>query len=249
MPRHACVKMIEANNAPALVKHVALIMDGNGRWAKKRGLPRSAGHRAGALALRKLVKDAVALGIPVMTVYAFSTENWARPAAEVNAIFSLLLEFFQTNLNEVVQGGVRIRFIGDLAALPLECAQACRRAEAETAHLEKMTLNIAMNYGGRAEIVKAARELAALARDGALDPAAIDEKVFSQHLYTAGQPDVDILIRTGGENRLSGFLLYQCQYAEIFVTETLWPDFEIEQLKKILREFAARDRRFGTIKP
>lgn len=240
--------MTETKGILTTPRHVAFVMDGNGRWAKKRGLARSAGHRAGALTLKKLIKDSSDLGIAVMTVYAFSTENWSRPAAEVNAIFSLLVEFFKTNLNEIIQGGVRVRFLGDIAALPSECRRACVQTEEKTAFLTKMTLNIALNYGGRAEVVKAARELARLAKDGLLEPDDITEQTISEHLYTAGQPDVDLIIRTGGENRLSGFLLYQSQYAELFVTDTLWPDFDIGQFKEILRAFSLRERRFGNVR-
>jgi len=241
--------MTENLNQLVLPKHVAFVMDGNGRWAKQRGLARSAGHRAGALALKKLIQDTGKLGIPVMTVYAFSTENWSRPEAEVNALFSLLLEFFQTQLNELIQSSVRVRFIGDISALPEACVRACRQTEEKTKDFDRLTINVALNYGGRAEIVKAARELAFLRQSCAVDPASIDEKMISDHLYTAGQPDVDLLIRTGGEHRLSGFLLYQCQYAEFFVSNTLWPDYGIDEFMKILGEFSARDRRFGNVKP
>lgn len=223
-------------NLPA---HVAVIMDGNGRWAEARNLPRTAGHRAGADAVRKVVEECARLGISVLTLYAFSSENWARPKTEISALFSLLVEFLGKETGRLVEQGIRLMVIGDIDGLPVACRVALGHAMAKTANGGRMTLNLALNYGGRAEIVRAARTLAALGPDE------ITEEKFSQCLYTAGQPDPDLLIRTSGEQRLSNFLLWQCAYSEMYFTPVYWPDFDAARLHEALEDYAGRKRRFG----
>lgn len=201
--------------APArLPRHVAIIMDGNGRWAKKRGVPRALGHRRGVEALRDIIRESSDLGIAVLSLYAFSTENWSRSSEEVGALMGLVLEFFRREIDELDRNGVCIRILGDVAGLPAPQRDAVRSAMARTARNEGLRLNIALNYGGRAELVRAARTLAAAVRRGELAPEDIDEERLAAALDTAGQPDVDLMIRTSGEMRVSNFLLYQSAYAE-----------------------------------
>jgi len=228
-------------------RHIALIMDGNGRWAKERGLPRTAGHRAGAEALGKLVRDVLPWGVEVLTVYAFSTENWRRSKDEVDAIFGLIRPFFEKYLADIVKHGIALRFLGDLTRLPADVQQMCETCMRQTAANNRLTVNIALNYGGRAELVRAARLLAEKAQKGELDPARIDETTISDHLYTCGQPDVDLIIRTAGETRLSGFLLYQSSYAEFLVSDRYWPDFDADELARLLDRFKKTERRYGAV--
>jgi len=227
-----------------LPRHVAIIMDGNGRWAAKRGLPRPARHHAGTEALREVIRECDALGIEALTIYAFSTENWARPEDEVGALMGLLLRFFNSEIDELHRKNVRIRIIGDVDGLPAPQRDAVTNAMARTAANTGLKLNIALNYGGREELLRAARALARKAKDGA-DPASFTDRDLCECLYTAGLPDVDLVIRTSGEQRLSNFLPYQTAYAEMVFNGVLWPDYTVEQLHHDLREYASRDRRFG----
>lgn len=229
-------------------RHVAIIMDGNGRWATKRGLPRSVGHRAGMEALRDLITASSELGIEALTLYAFSTENWKRPRDEVGTLFSLVVEYFNREISELHENGVRIRILGDISCVPQKARAALMRAEDITHDNSGLKLNLAINYGARAELVRAAKALAEDVSNGGMAPDAIDEAAVSSRLYTSGQPDVDLLIRTGGEMRLSNFLLYQSAYAELLFTDTLFPDFDKAHYLDAIREFQGRSRRFGAIK-
>ena len=228
-----------------LPRHVAIIMDGNGRWAKQHMLQVAAGHRKGVEALRAIIRESSDLGIRVLSLFAFSTENWRRSEAEVSALMQLMLEYFRSEIDELDENNVRIRILGDKDGLPAPQREALIRAEERTGGNTGLTLCIAINYGGRQELVRAARILAARAKEGTLDPDEIDEDTLSGCLYTAGLPDVDLLIRTSGEMRLSGFLLYQSAYAEFLFPETLWPDFTLDDYHRALAAYAARDRRFG----
>lgn len=227
--------------------HVSIIMDGNGRWAAARGLDRSEGHVAGVDSLREAVTTSVRLGLDVLSVYAFSTENWRRPRHEVN----LLMHLFATTLvNEMPlfhQENVRLRFFGDLRALPEETYKVFEQGLQETADHTGMTFALAVNYGSRAEIVRAARELAKEAQEKKIDPATIDDAVFSSKLYTQGLPDPELLIRTSGERRLSNYLLWQLAYTEFYVTETYWPDFSRWDFLRAIKDFQSRARRFGGV--
>ncbi len=226
-------------------RHVAIIMDGNGRWAEQRGLPRSAGHRAGADAVSRGLAMAQEAGIEVLTLYAFSTENWKRPAAEVSALMGLLVEFLTSKMPEMQRAGVRLRTIGRTSGLPEAARTALLEAVSASAGNSKITLNLALNYGGRAEIADAAARIAADAAAGKLDPAKVDEAVFAGCLYAPDLPDPDLLIRTSGEMRLSNFLLWESAYTELYVTDCLWPDFSREEFEKALASYAGRNRRFG----
>lgn len=231
-----------------LPRHVAIIMDGNGRWALRRGLPRVAGHKAGVEALREVVKACLDWGIEVLTVYAFSTENWKRPHAEVEALMRLLVEYLEREVEELHRQGVQIRAIGRLHELPSEAQRELHRAMEYTAGNKRLILNLALNYGGRAELVDACCALAQDVLRGKLALKDISEEVLSNHLYTSGLPDPDLLIRAAGEMRLSNFLLWQSAYTELWVTSTLWPDFRREDLLAALQDYARRERRFGGLK-
>ena len=232
-----------AAGLPALPGHIAVIMDGNGRWAKARGLPRLAGHRAGTDALRRVIEACVELGVPMLTIYAFSTENWKRPAYEVRGLMFLLEEVIERQLDELHANGVRIRHIGWMDNVPAHLATAIERAVARTAGNRRLELNVAFNYGSRAELVRAVRQIIA---EG-IAPEAVDETAIADHLETRGLPDPDLIIRTSGEMRLSNFLLWQSAYAEIYCTDTFWPDFDRDTLIKALAEYAKRERRYGRI--
>ncbi|MER8884922.1 isoprenyl transferase [Mesorhizobium sp. M0816] len=225
--------------------HVAIIMDGNGRWAKARGLPRLAGHRAGVEALRKTVRAAPGLGISFLTVYAFSSENWSRPKSEVSDLMGLLKLFIRRDLADLHQSGVRIRVIGDRAGLQPDIRGLLEEAETLTLSNEALTLVIAFNYGGRDEIVRTARKLAAAAARGEIESEAITADSFASSLDTEGIPDPELVIRTSGELRLSNFLLWQAAYSELVFLPCYWPDFSREHLSDALRDFAGRERRFG----
>ncbi|MDR1210396.1 MAG: di-trans,poly-cis-decaprenylcistransferase [Clostridiales bacterium] len=229
-----------------LPRHVAIIMDGNGRWAKKRFSPRKAGHAAGAQALRRLVERMDKLGFERLTVFAFSTENWKRSDEEVYDIMNLLRDYIRQYAEDADGSAVSIGFIGDLSRLDEDLRSKIHELRLMTKNHPGMKLTIAVNYGGRDDIVRAAKAFAADAADGRADPAALDEAVFSAYLDTAGSPDPDLLIRTSGEMRLSNFLLWQCAYSEIYVTDRLWPDFTIDDMMEAAREFQKRDRRFGS---
>ena len=232
----------------ALPKHVAIIMDGNGRWAKKRGLPRYAGHVTGARVFRTIVKHCEKRGIHTLTVYAFSTENWKRPKEEVDAIMNLLREYLKESLADFQKENIRTRFLGDRAPLAEDIRQLMTKAETSTAHKTGMNLNIALNYGGRHELTAAVKQIAEQVKAGVLQPEAIDEDTIGQNLYTAGQPDPDVIIRPSGEHRLSNYLIWQAAYAEyVFMDDILWPDFTTDDLDAALVEYARRNRRFGGI--
>ncbi len=237
---------IDAKNR---VRHVAIIMDGNGRWAKSRELPRSAGHRAGVDAARRAVEAARDLGIECLTLYSFSTENWRRPAGEIRDLMGLLREFIGEDLPTLKENGVRVEIIGDEQNLDRDLRLLVSRAHRETRQNNKFLLQIAFNYGGRDEIVRAAKAIAKQAATGALDPDAIDEGVFAQRLDTAGAPDPDLVIRTSGEKRISNFLLWQAAYAEYIFLDVLWPDFSEKSLAEALAEYHRRDRRYGGVTP
>lgn len=225
--------------------HVAIIMDGNGRWAKARGLPRLAGHRAGVEALRNTVRAAPGLGISYLTVYAFSSENWSRPKSEVSDLMGLLKLFIRRDLAELHQAGVRVRIVGDRTGLQPDIKALLDEAETLTAANEALTLVIAFNYGGRDEIVRAARKLALAVARGDIEADAITAELFSDSLDTADIPDPELVIRTSGELRLSNFLLWQAAYSELVFLPCFWPDFNEAHLADALRAFAGRDRRFG----
>jgi undecaprenyl diphosphate synthase len=228
-------------------RHVGIIMDGNGRWANRRGQPRTAGHRAGVEAVREVVKAAPDLGIEVLTLYAFSTENWKRPRVEVEFIMALLVEYCRREAQSLHENGVRLKAIGRIDQLPDLQREEIRRAEELTRGNQRLTLNIAINYGGRAELVDAMRALALDVEAGELRADQIDEEAISRHLYTGGMPDVDLVIRTGGDMRLSNFLLWQAHYSELWVTGTVWPEFGREHLEQAVQEFGCRERRFGGV--
>lgn len=230
-----------ANEFGNLPRHIAIIMDGNGRWAQKRGLSRSEGHKAGAAAVREVTRHCRELGVSALTLYAFSRENWNRPKTEIAALFSLLLDFLGSETRELAEKEISLHVLGDMDGLPAPQRTALRRSMEKTAAGGKMRLNLALNYGGRAEIVQATRKIL----EAKLDPAQVDEEVFASYLYTAGQPDPDLLIRTSGELRLSNFLLYQCAYSELYFTPALWPDFTAAELDKAIAAYAGRARRFG----
>ena len=228
-----------------LPRHVAIIMDGNGRWAKAHKLQVALGHRKGAEVLHDIVRESSNLGIEALSMYAFSTENWRRSPQEVEALMELLLEYFTSQIDELDEKNVRIRILGDKDGMPPPQRQALINAETRTQTNTGLRLNVAINYGGRAELVRAARSLAEKAVRGEIAPGGITEEMLADELYTAGLPDVDLLIRTSGEMRLSNFLLYQCAYAEMTFPTVLWPDFSLEDYYSALRAFGARDRRFG----
>jgi undecaprenyl diphosphate synthase len=227
--------------------HVAIIMDGNGRWAKARGLPRVAGHRRGADAVRRVVRGAGELGIPVLTLFAFSTENWTRPADEVKDLMGLLRHYLRSELEELSRNGARLRIIGDRGGLASDIVRDIVDAESMTRGNSRIDVNICINYGARGEIIQATRRLAERVAAGELQPDAIDESRFERELLTAGVPDPDLLIRTSGEQRISNFLLWQCAYAELVFVDTLWPDFGKEHLERAMAEFRRRERRYGGI--
>ncbi|MBE6404855.1 MAG: di-trans,poly-cis-decaprenylcistransferase [Lentisphaerae bacterium] len=227
------------------VKHVAIIMDGNGRWAKKHDLPRVEGHKKGADTVEDLLTYIYKYGVKYLTLYAFSTENWKRSEEEVNALMSLLSFFLQDKKQKMLDNKIRLRVTGRIDGLPEEVANSLREVMAETAKNYEYTLILALNYGGRAEIVDAAKKFAEECITGKISPESLDESIFKQYLYLPDVPDPELMIRTSGELRLSNFLLWELSYSEIFVTDTLWPDFSEEEFRRILENFGKRDRRFG----
>jgi len=245
--RSAMSLAIAVSDPPAEPRHVAIIMDGNGRWAKARGLPRSAGHRRGVEALREVVRGAGELGIRYLTLFGFSTENWNRPRDEVDFLMGLLRHYLRTELDTLAREGARLRVVGDRGRLPADIPRLIADAERETLSNVRLNVTIALDYGGRADIVAAARRLAEAAKSGLCDPAEIDESVFSGHLATAGIPDPDVLIRTSGEQRISNFLLWQSAYAELIFTDVMWPDFSRDHLAAAIAEFRRRERRYGSV--
>jgi len=238
-------KDIELDKKAAIPLHIAIIMDGNGRWAKRRGLPRSAGHREGANTLKRIVRASDELGIKYLTAYAFSTENWSRPKEEVDELMSLLLEFLRNADNELAGKNVRIMVIGEAEGLSDEIRREINRITEKTKSNTGLTLLLALNYGSRREIIRAAEKISRDVKKGVLDPDEIDEKLFSDYLYTSGIPDPDMIIRPSGERRLSNFLLWQASYAELWYSDILWPDFTKKDLIQALREYQRRERRFG----
>ncbi|HTZ34846.1 MAG TPA: isoprenyl transferase [Stellaceae bacterium] len=238
--------MSQDSPAPrSLPRHIAIIMDGNGRWAQARGLPRIAGHRRGAEAVRRTVTAAGELGVPYLTLFGFSSENWKRPLAEVDDLMGLLRHYLRGEIAELHRNGVRLRVIGDRDRLAPDIVTLIANAEALTRDNGGVNLTVALSYGGRAEIVAAVRALAAKAGAGEMPAAAIDEDVIARHLLTADLPDPDLLIRTSGEQRLSNFLLWQCAYAELVFTKTLWPDFGPADLEQAIADYGGRERRYG----
>ena len=230
-----------------LPEHIGIIMDGNGRWAQKRGLPRSAGHKQGARTFREIVRYCRSIGIRYLTVYAFSTENWKRPQSEIDAIMNLLRDYLdELERHSDEEQGV-LRFIGDMAPLAEDLRQRITDVQERTAGREGITVNIALNYGGRHEIVHAVQQAVSLARQGTLTPEAVDEALVDSLMYTAGQPPVDLIIRPSGEKRISNFLLWQGAYAEFVFMDVLWPDFTPGDLDRAIAEFQRRSRRFGGI--
>ena len=234
----------EDSGAP-IPEHVAVIMDGNGRWASARSLPRVAGHRAGAHAVRRTIEAAMAAGVGWLTLYAFSSENWRRPVQEVADLTGLLRHYIRQELEELAREGIRVRVIGDRKRFDTDTQGELARAEAATRGNSRLNLNVALSYGARDEIVAAARAAAQAAADGTLDPAELDEGRFERFLATAGMPDPDLVIRTSGERRLSNFLLWQSAYSELVFLDVLWPDFSQSDFNGALAEFARRERRFG----
>jgi len=229
--------------------HVAIIMDGNGRWAKKRLLNRIKGHEKGAESVRAIVRACREIGIGILTLYAFSTENWRRPQTEIIALMTLLKKFLISEQKEMLDNNIRLHTIGQTERLPEDVRQQLQETMMLTKNNDGLILNLALSYGGRAEIVKAVKEIAKKAVDGRIDPDLITPDLVSEHLYTGKMPDPDLLIRTSGEMRISNFLLWQIAYSEIYVTDTLWPDFGKDEFVRILRDYQQRERRFGEVVP
>lgn len=237
--------MVEQENIETVPRHVAIIMDGNGRWAEERKRPRLFGHKAGVESVREIVETARSLGIEVLTLYAFSTENWKRPTSEVSGLMGLLKIYLQSELRTMLHNDIRLCCLGQQDRLPPDVRDVLTATIIETENCRSMRLNLALSYGGRSELVAAVRVLARRCQEGSLDWQAIGEQSIDQELYTAGQPDPDLLIRTGGEHRLSNFLLWQSSYTELYFTETRWPDFRKEQFIEALSIYSGRQRRFG----
>ena len=243
-PKQAPVPQVDFERLP---RHVAIIMDGNGRWAKKRGLPRTAGHAAGAETFRTIATYCKDIGLEYLTVYAFSTENWKRPAEEVSAIMGLLKKYLLEAIGRMERDRVKMRFFGDLSPLSAELRELCLETEEISKRYEGCQVNICLNYGGRDELLRAARAFALDCQEGRADPGHLTEAAFGQYLYSAGVPDPDLVIRPSGEVRISNFLLWQSAYAEFYFTDVLWPDFSKEELHRALAAYQGRSRRFGGV--
>ena len=241
-------KKLRADSESPVPAHLAVIMDGNGRWAKKRGLPRKAGHKAGAEKLRKITEWCGNRGVSYLTVYAFSTENWTRPTDEVSALMELLIEFLYKYDAEMEEQGVRLRILGEMESLPQNIKSELELAEKRSIHRSKMQLIIAFNYGGRRELVHATKDIARKVASGEIEIDDIDEALISSHLYLPDIPDPDLIIRPSGELRLSNFLIWECAYTEFWFSNILWPDFTEKDLDAALSDYALRDRRFGGVK-
>jgi len=230
-------------------RHIAIIMDGNGRWAKQRNLPRIMGHKAGSESVKDVVKTARKLNLEVLTLYAFSTENWKRPAIEVQGLMTLLKTYLKSEEQNMVENNISLRCLGEMEKLPADVQKVLAEVIQETANTTEekpgLVLNLALSYGSRSEIVRAARIMAEKCVSGQFEPEDFSEQLFASHLYTSGLPDPDLLIRTGGEARLSNFLLWQLSYAELYITETMWPDFKREEFLKAIMDYQGRERRFG----
>ena len=231
-----------------LPRHIAIIMDGNGRWAKQRGLPRTAGHKVGAEVFRKIATYCKDLGVEYLTVYAFSTENWKRPADEVSAIMGLLKQYMLEAIDSMERDRIRLKFFGDLSAIAPELQEMVERTNAISAQIDGFQANICLNYGGRDELLRAARAFAADCADGKCRPEELTEDAFGNYLFSAGIPDPELIIRPSGEVRLSNFLLWQCAYSEFYFCDTLWPDFNEKTLDAAIIDYQKRDRRFGGVK-
>lgn len=229
------------------LKHIAIIMDGNGRWAKNKGLPRSAGHKKGAETLENIAKAAADMGMKYLTVYAFSTENWKRDKAEVDYLMGLLRQYLKSEFKEIQKRGARIRFIGERQMLDADIVAQMEKIEKDTEANDKLTFCVALSYGSRAEILSAAKKAAEQAASGKIKAEELTEEMFSNLLYTQGMPDPDLVIRTSGEQRISNYLLWQLAYSELFFTKTLWPDFSAAELKEIIADFNTRERRYGKV--
>jgi undecaprenyl diphosphate synthase len=230
-----------------LPSHIACIMDGNGRWAQERGEARVVGHHEGVASVREITEACAELGIDYLTLYTFSTENWERPDAEINALMELLVRTVEKERSTLMENGVQLQIIGDLSQLPASCQEALRQTKRDTADNERLTLTLALSYSGRWEILQAARDLATKVAEGEIAPEDIDAGLFEDQLDTEGMPDPDLLVRTGGEYRLSNFLLWQSAYTELYITEEFWPEFRRAQLYGAIRSYQDRDRRFGRI--
>lgn len=236
---------INIENVP---NHIAIIMDGNGRWAKSRMMPRTYGHKAGVETIRKVVKEAQRLGVKHLTLYAFSTENWKRPAEEVNALMKLLVTYLRKELKELHKNGVKITTIGDISKLPQACIEELNKSMEETKDNKGLELSLALNYGSRSDIVRAVQNISKSVSNGEIEVDSIDEICIKKNLYTASTPDPDLVIRTSGEQRLSNFLLWEVAYSEFYYTDIHWPDFDEQELQKAIYSYQNRDRRFGGIK-
>ncbi len=234
-----------SEQSASLPRHVAIIMDGNGRWARRRLLPRIEGHRQGAKSVRRAIEFCGDMGIKILTLYAFSTENWQRPRSEVSGLMRLLSEFIDSELEELHENDIKLSTIGDLERIPAAMAAKIKAAKSRTAGNKSLILNIALSYGGRQDIVRAAKGLARAVKAGTVDEDSVNEGLFGRYLYTAGLPDPDLLIRTGGELRISNFLLWQTAYTELYFTPVLWPDFSKEDFLRAIEEYRSRQRRFG----
>lgn len=233
---------INKNNLP---KHIGIIMDGNGRWAKKQSLIRSYGHKAGMNSVINIVEYSRNIGIEILTLYAFSTENWKRPSNEVGFIMDLLIKYIDSQLDKLINNGVRLNILGDYSKIPKKAQLSVNRALEATSNNDSMILNIALNYGGRDEIINASKQIAQLVKDGNLDIEDIDNDSFKNYLYTSNQIDPDLIIRTGAEQRLSNFLTYQSVYSELYFTDILWPDFNTENFESAIQDYQNRKRRYG----
>jgi undecaprenyl diphosphate synthase len=231
----------------AIPRHVAIIMDGNGRWARERNLPRPLGHRSGMKSVREVVEGSIEVGVEVLSLFAFSQENWQRPVTEIQALMSLLEEYIAREADELAAQGVRVQVLGDLARLTPPAAAAAAQLMERTAHNDRLLLNLFISYGSRAEIVRAAQQLAEEVRAGRLSAEDIDEDAIAERLFTAGVPDPDLLIRTSGEQRISNFMLWQVAYAELYMSPVLWPNFRRHELYAAILDFQNRDRRFGRV--
>ena len=245
--RNAAELLAQIRVHGAVPRHVAIIMDGNGRWARERRMPRPFGHRSGMKSVREVVEGGVEVGLEVQSLFAFSQENWHRPPTEITALMSLLEEYIAREADELHQRGVRVRALGALERLTAEASAAVERVVAQTAGNDRMILNLFISYGARAELARAARLLAQDAAAGRIDATSIDETAFAGRLYTAECPDPDLLIRTSGEQRLSNFLLWQLAYSELYMSPVLWPDFTRGDLYEAIRDFQLRERRFGRV--
>jgi len=236
---------VPVNNSLAVPQHIAIIMDGNGRWAQKRHMPRTVGHAKGAAGVKALVEQCAQLGIQYLTLFAFSTENWKRPADEVSTLMGLFVQYLEKEMGALAAAGVRLKVVGDVAGFPAELQTRIHAAEAATQHNQAITLTVAANYGGQWDVVQAVKNWQAANPGASVD--SLTQAQLAQHLSTAGMPDPDLLIRTGGEQRISNFLLWQSAYAELYFTDALWPEFDQAELNKALHWYATRERRFGKV--